>query len=61
MAKVDPSFKELAQQLAEKEDAIVQELIECQGAPVDMGGYWLPDPEKVAKAMRPSATLNKIL
>lgn len=61
MAKVDPSFKDLAEQLAENEESIVNELIECQGSPVDMGGYWMPDPKKVAKAMQPSETLNKLL
>ncbi len=28
---------------------------------VDMGGYYLPDPAKVEKAMRPSPTLNAII
>lgn len=32
-----------------------------QGPAVDLGGYWMPDPAKAAKAMRPSETLNKIL
>merc|ERR1712196_693888 len=61
MAKVDPSFTELAEQLAKNEETIAKELIDCQGEKVDLGGYWMPDPEKVSKAMRPSATLNKIL
>ena len=26
--------------------------------PVDIGGYYLPDPAKTSAAMRPSATLN---
>src|SRR5207237_543808 len=33
----------------------------AQGKPVDTGGYYHPDPEKTAKAMRPSATLNAII
>jgi len=61
MAKVDPSFTELAAQLAESEAKVVEELIECQGNKVDLGGYWMPEPTKVAAAMNPSATLNKIL
>ena len=61
MAQVDPSFTDLAKSLKENEDAIVNELIECQGDKVDLGGYWMPDPAKVSKAMQPSATLNKIL
>jgi isocitrate dehydrogenase len=28
---------------------------------VDIGGYYLPDPELVAAAMRPSTTLNHAL
>jgi isocitrate dehydrogenase len=61
MAKRDPSFADLAKSLAENEEKIAQELIDCQGSPVDIGGYFKPDPEKVMVAMRPSATLNAIL
>ena len=43
------------------EDKIVQELIDAQGQPVDIGGYYLPNDEMAAKAMRPSATLNAIV
>jgi isocitrate dehydrogenase len=32
-----------------------------QGSPVDLGGYYQPDPEKTAQVMRPSATLNTVL
>jgi isocitrate dehydrogenase len=32
-----------------------------KGKPVDIGGYYHPDPEKVKAGMRPSATLNKIM
>jgi isocitrate dehydrogenase len=28
---------------------------------MEIGGYYLPDEELVAKAMRPSATLNAII
>jgi len=61
MAKSDATFTELAQQLADNEEIIVKELIECQGVKVDMGGYWMPDPAKAGPAMNPSPTLNKIL
>ncbi len=37
------------------------ELAEVQGSPVDIGGYYRPDPERVAAAMRPSKTLNEAL
>ena len=32
-----------------------------QGSPVDIGGYYRPDPEQVAAAMRPSETFNDAL
>ena len=37
------------------------ELNAAQGAPQDIGGYFLPDPAKVEAVMRPSATLNRII
>jgi monomeric type NADP-dependent isocitrate dehydrogenase len=61
MAKHDDTFTEMAGALAANEDKIVAELIECQGAPVDIGGYWKPDPKKVEAAMRASPTFNAIL
>ncbi len=54
-------FKPLAQTLARNEEKIVAELAAVQGAPADIGGYYLPDPEKCAAVMRPSATLNAAL
>ena len=47
-------FTALAQQLSEQESAIVDELKAMQGSPVDIGGYYLLDADKVSKAMRPS-------
>ncbi len=38
LAKKDSSFADLATQLAANENAIAQELIDCQGKPVDIGG-----------------------
>jgi isocitrate dehydrogenase len=55
------SFTKLAEDLAANEQKIVDELIACQGSPVDMGGYFQPDEAKVEKLMRPSATLNALL
>ncbi len=54
-------FTEVARQLSANEDKIVQELIESQGQPVDIGGYYHPNDGMAAKAMRPSATLNAIV
>ena len=39
----------------------MRELNEVQGAPVDIGGYYLPDDERVTAAMRPSGTFNTII
>ena len=54
-------FTEVAQQLAENEERIVQELADAQGQAVNIGGYYRPDGELAARAMRPSATLNAIV
>jgi isocitrate dehydrogenase len=54
-------FAKVAQQLAANEAKINEELLAAQGKPVDMGGYYHPNKQKVAKAMRPSATLNAII
>jgi len=54
-------FSRLARELTENEGKIVAELNGAQGKPVDMGGYYHPDAEKTAKAMRPSETFNKAL
>lgn len=54
-------FAPIAQSLAENEQQIIEDLTVCQGHNVDMGGYYKPDVEKVAAAMRPSAALNSII
>ena len=54
-------FESIANSLLEHEETIVQELITVQGHAVETGGYFLPNAEKTDKAMRPSATLNKII
>jgi isocitrate dehydrogenase len=54
-------FKPLADTLEKNEAKINAELIAAQGKPADIGGYYLPDPEKASAAMRPSATLNAAL
>jgi isocitrate dehydrogenase len=51
-------FIPLAKALASEEEQIIKELNDVQGQAVDLGGYYHPDPEKVAKVTRPSATLN---
>jgi isocitrate dehydrogenase len=54
-------FTPVAQQLERQEQTIVSELNGVQGRPVEIGGYYHPDPRKTAAAMRPSATLNRII
>ena len=61
----DPALKDhfapIAKQLEEKLDVILKEVNAAKGKPVDMGGYFHPDPEKIKGAMRPSKTFNTIL
>jgi isocitrate dehydrogenase len=54
-------FARLADTLAKNEETIVAELSEAQGQEVDIGGYYFPDPEKLAAVMRPSKTFNDAL
>jgi isocitrate dehydrogenase len=54
-------FTPVAQQLADNEDKIVEELNAVQGKAVDIGGYYRPDKQKTSNVMRPSATLNAII
>ena len=60
-SELQTRFTEVAKQMAANEDKIVQELIDAQGQTVDIGGYYHPNQEMAAKAMRPSATLNAIV
>ena len=60
-AELKAVFSPLAQQFTENEKRIVEELNSVQGSVADLGGYYRPDREQVAKVMRPSATLNALL
>ena len=53
-------FGKLARYLRDNEEQILKELVEVQGKPVDLGGYYKLDDIKAARAMRPSITLNTI-
>lgn len=55
------AFEDLAEALSSNESTIVEELIECQGKAMDIGGYYQPDEAQATAAMRPSATLNTII
>ena len=60
-ADLKAKFAPVAQELGAKLDAIIEELNASKGQAKDIGGYYQPDPAKVAAAMRPSATFNAIL
>jgi isocitrate dehydrogenase len=60
-AELQARFASVVKALVANDAAINAELIAAQGSPVDMGGYYQPDPVKTAAAMRPSATLNQII
>ncbi len=55
------AFAGLAKILSEQEQAIVDELIAVQGSPVDIGGYYQPDPALAAAVMRPSFIFNEAI
>lgn len=54
-------FTRVYGELLSNEDRIIKELIDAQGSPQNIGGYFLPDAELASRAMRPSETLNRIL
>jgi len=60
-AELAAHFAPIAEQLGAKESQILSELHAGEGKPVDLGGYYKPDPAKTAAVMRPSATLNAII
>jgi len=54
-------FSTIYNALSSKEEQIVAELIDCQGSPVEIEGYYFPNETLTSSAMRPSKTLNSIL
>ena len=60
-AALKTRFQVVATQLAENEAVITDELLAAQGTPIDMGGYYRPDPSLAERAMRPSETFNAII
>ncbi|MEC8662898.1 MAG: NADP-dependent isocitrate dehydrogenase [Bacteroidota bacterium] len=59
--ELSASAVDFARALRNQEERIVKELITVQGAPVDLGGYYRPDPEQCRKVMRPSSAFNAAL
>ncbi len=60
-AALAETFAPVAQALSDNIATISQELVDAQGHPVDIGGYYRPDATKVASVMRPSQTFNAII
>ncbi len=60
-AELKAEFTPIAETMTSNEDKIVSELVAGHGKEIDMGGYYLPNDDLVAAAMRPSATLNSII
>ncbi len=60
-AELAQRFASLAAALEAGETEILRELVDCQGKPIELGGYYRPNPELVEAAMRPSTTLNAAL
>jgi len=60
-ASLKAEFGPVATALKENEKTITDDLVNCQGKPVDIGGYYHPDAEKLKVAMRPSSAFNNIL
>jgi isocitrate dehydrogenase len=54
-------FSKTAKELGEGEAKILQDMIDCQGTPIDLGGYYKLDHAKADKAMQPSETFNSII
>ena len=60
-AEFASEFAKCADILKREENTIIKELNDIQGCSIDIGGYYQPDPEKAADAMRPSSIFNKAL
>merc|ERR1712223_594098 len=61
LAAKDAAWAPLAQALKDNEEQILKDLIDCQGAPADVGGYYKVDPVKAEAVMRPSKIFNDLI
>jgi isocitrate dehydrogenase len=59
--ELNERFAPFVSTLKENEQAIAQELLDAQGSPIDLGGYYMPDEGKASAAMRPSTLFNDML
>uniref|UniRef100_UPI0025DBE841 NADP-dependent isocitrate dehydrogenase n=1 Tax=uncultured Corynebacterium sp. TaxID=159447 RepID=UPI0025DBE841 len=60
-AELASGFEKIAAELRDNEESILQELLDVQGGPADLGGYYWFDDAKTTKVMRPSETFNRIV
>ncbi|HAT1243802.1 NADP-dependent isocitrate dehydrogenase [Corynebacterium striatum] len=60
-AELAETFKPVAEALEAKAGEIEQALLDVQGSPVDLGGYYAPNEEKLNQTMRPVAAFNEII
>jgi isocitrate dehydrogenase len=60
-AELAERFAPIAASLEESESRVLAELLECQGSPQDIGGYYQPNEAKAVSAMRPSVTFNALI
>ena len=60
-AELKSIFAPISAEFFANETKINAELLGSQGKPQNTGGYYQPNPELTAKAMRPSETFNSIL
>ena len=60
-SELQAQFGPLAEKLTSNEDAIVKELSDVQGKPVDINGYYFADEILAEQAMRPSKLFNEAI
>ncbi|HCD4027618.1 TPA: NADP-dependent isocitrate dehydrogenase [Corynebacterium striatum] len=60
-AELAETFKPVAEALEAKKDEIVKGLLDVQGSPADLGGYYAPDEDKLSAVVRPVAAFNEII
>ena len=60
-AELAEAFKPVTEALEAKASEIEQALLDVQGSPVDLGGYYAPNEEKLNETMRPVAAFNEII
>ena len=59
--ELQAAFAQLAKDLSDNEEIIIDELDSVQGQSMDIGGYYNPNDDLGSKAMRPSKTLNRVI